>query len=281
MARRNQNKSSIFSRIKNALNRAFNTITRSDPKPKGKEHKKENVIKRATNRIREAAAKIGSGSTRRIPTAKYSTGEKGWGQDKKGTDYITRKDVRVSKAQYDKLDKFVTKYNEDLDKMTQNIIDNAYEVFPEIEAENMEMSIRRAVERENRRFSNTLFEDLRELNTEDLLERIKDNQEIEDFINQIINKDYYDLGERNEMYKENYIKALYNEWGETTETREIAKIIEDMDTDTFMLSYYNQYSGVDILAIYEGSEFGESGFLKKAKQFFENLKEKEGLLKWN
>lgn len=277
---RNNNQRSIFSRIKSTLGRAFKTIFRTEPKPSVKSSKKESVIKKAVNRIRGAVAKIGSGTTRRIPTAKYSTGEKGWGVGKK--DFVKNaKGVNIPTKDFEKLDKFVSKYNENLKKMTEQIISNAREVFPTIEVDNMEMSIERAIEREQRRFSNTLFEDLRYVDTKELLDRIGENENIEDFIKEIMEKDYYDLSKRNDMYKENYKKALFNEWGETTETLEIAGIIDELDTETFMLSYYNQYSGVDILAIYEAAEFNDRDFLGKTKDFFNNLKDKQKDLKWN
>lgn len=278
MPRQNSNKRSIFSRIKKTLGKAFDFIIRTEPKPKTS--KKESVIKKATNRIRKAIAKIGSGTTVRVPTAKYSTGEVGWGRDKK-TFVRNKQGVNIPINKYKELEDFVKKYNEQLEKKTQQLIDNARKIFPAIEVDNMEASMKRAIERDKRRFSNTLFEDLRTLDAKELADRIGENDNIEEFIKEILEKDYYDLDKRNKMYKENYKKALFNEWGETTETQKIADIIDELDTDTFMLSYYNEYSGVSILAVYEAAFLGDRGFLSKVKDYFTNLKEKQSDLTWN
>lgn len=282
MFRNNNNKPSIFSRIKKSVSKAFKKVTgflKTEDTETVKGEKKPSIIKKAINRIRQATTKTASGTTRRIPTAKYSTGEKGWG--KTDARMTNKHGKKVSHAEYEKLDKWVQEYNKELEKKTQNIIENAYKVFPQEQAENMEHSIRMAIERDSRRFSHNLFEDLRELNTKELFERVKDNENIEDFINDMMSKDFYSLEDRNESYKENYKKALFNEWGDTTKTREIASIIDELDTDTFMLSYYNEYAGVSILAIYEEAYLQSQGFLNKLEQFYTNLKERQHELDWN
>ena len=63
---------------------------------------------------------------------------------------------------------------------------------------------------------------------------------------------------------------MYNEYGDNTNTKYIEQLVRDLDIDTFMVSWYNQWSGVHLQDWYD--ERVRATHIDNVTNFFENIK---------
>lgn len=266
----------MFKRITNLFKKGYSWLIGRDeeqlkPQP---QTKPKNIFKRMVERIRPAKTSKGKGTMKNIPTGKMSDFEPGHGKGQKSSKTkgkVTDK-TSISESEKDKLKRLIEEYNESIVKFREELIEAGHEYFDPITASNMEDYITMAVEREKRRFTDNVYDDLRELSEEAVFSKITDDFTLQQAIEKLEGSDYYNLEKRNELYRENWINALKNEYGENSDTLRIISKVKDMDLDTFMLSYYNQWADVWIGVIYDVTQQGQ--FLKRVEDFFDDLNEK-------
>lgn len=247
-----------------------------------KEVKKEGRIKKFFRNIRESRGSTIKGTTKKIKVAKYSDYEIGWKQDKKPKGAIKDivkqtgsykinlygKEVDVEKAL--KLEEFVDRYNEEIKAVRKELVDNLYKYLDPLIAQNVELNIQRAVEREEMRFNSATYDDLRDLDFKQFSSKILEATDFDEALADMLDKTYYNIQQRHEMYRENYIKAMFNEIGENTETLELAERLRNVSIDKFMVSYYDVYSDIDINFWYnDGSTTDER--VNKVNAYFDEL----------
>ena len=260
MFRRNKNNNSIFQRIKKTISKgveAIKQVLTPDDSTKNKAF---------TQRVRKAFGGKPKKTSIKKTNIKTPTLQKEWVKNKQGRS--------IEKYKADEIRKYVEDHNTEISAYREKIIERAYEEFDENIAANIQDDIKRAVDRDERSFSNSLFEDLRDLDYDEVLGRIGADTDIDEFIENL--NDRMSIEQRAEMYKENYVKALYNEFGENDLTREVAAIIESLHKDIFMLSYFNLYSDTHLNDIYAAD--GQIEYVRKLKEFFTKLKKDEAHL---
>lgn len=260
MPNSNKGRRSFFKRIADSVKETFAKIitprAEQVPKPKKK------------SSVRSFVGKMfgGSEAPRPVKPIKYSSRK-----PYEPRPYKNKSGVEINDKRLQEIKKIIQDYNREQEAYRKKIIERAKEVFDPIIADNMEMSIERAVSRDKRRFDGNMFESLRDMDEDEILGRITDITDIDEFIDTLNNKQT--MEEKASMYQENYVKALFNEYGETTITLELAELIKSLDRDVFMMSYYNTYSDTHLKDIYDTK--GQEGYLNMLTDYFDNLKEKE------
>lgn len=255
----------MFKRLRKLFTRGVKKVYENGIKPKPKKDKKK-LRQRVRDLFKKADTSQIQGTGRDAPVGKYSDYEIGWGR--KG-DYTNKKGVTFKEDEIAKLKDFVERYNDDITKFRDNILNYGKELFPQIEYDNMVDDIRRAIERDERRFTDTLFEDLRNVDLENYLEKAISPNELNDILSKLEEQKYYDLTERNQQYQKNWVTALYNEYGENSITRRIAEKVEKLDSDLFMTLYYNDASDIHLKALYENVEM--EGYLSIVEDEIDKL----------
>ena len=281
MSRRNSNQG-FFQRIIKSVTEPIRKIfgrkpqTTVETKPK-----KDNIVKRLFQRITSSFG-TQKGTTKRIPVAKYSDFSIGWKgkpkpkgaikqivQDTKATE-ISIYGKKVDVKQLIEIEDFVDKYNETIAQTRKEIIENLEKYLDPLVAENTILDIERAVKRDEMRFTQARFDDLRDLEFDQFAEKILRATDYETAIAEMFDSMYYDIQKRYETYRESYIKAIYNEMGENTATRELVERIQSMSIDKFMVSYYDVRSGIDIKEIYEPDNVDDPR-IQKIHDYFDKL----------
>lgn len=186
--------------------------------------------------------------------------------------YTNPKGVGITEEQYLSVEQLIDGYNESLAEFRQKIIDMSTEHFDEVISSNMQDDIERAIERDKRRFNETLFEGLRDADPKGLIDRIDPDTDVDSYIRELLDNDYYDLEKRNIQYQENYITAVYNEYGENTDTDRLAALIRSLDNDTFMMSYYNNYLSTKLQEVYDFDK--QEPYLEYLEGIFTKIKNK-------
>lgn len=279
MSNRNRN-NSFFKRIIDSVTKPIKKWF--TPKVKTPETpKKDNFVKRLVSRI---TSSFGSqkGTTRRVPTAKFTDYQKGWKGGKKPTgaikDFVKKTPVnhidlygkKISVEKAVKLEDFVDKYNKAISETRKELIENIEKYLDPLVAENIILNIQRATDRPEMSFTNAAFDDLRDLDFEQFTERVLRENDFDVALADMLDKSYYNIQKRYEQYRENYIKAMYNEMGENTETVELAERLRSMSLDKFMVSYYDVHSGIQIDYWYP-DKYGENPRVQKVHDYFDRL----------
>lgn len=274
------------------------TQKKQDSKPR-----KDGLIKRTINRIRPSKSSKTKGTTKRIPVGKYSDFEHGWGDRKKtviqsdgskqfyktvdpeeileemeqlGKGYVNKHGVLIDKDEFSKLYNFLEDYNQEIEDFKSQAVLNIRELYGDMIADAVEKDMARANLDDPTGFQKGLFDDLVYKDVIRMLDKIPEGADVSEYVSDIIDNAYYNISKRNEMYKENYIKAMFNEYGEHDKTIEIAEMIRDMDTDLFMTTYYNQYSEMNIKEFYKLKDMEKH--LSKIKSTLEMLNENKHVI---
>lgn len=258
----------IFQRITKAVQKRVTSFI----KPKEtkieepKKPKKDGIIKKMLKRIRPPKPMKQAGSQRDIPVAKYTDFVYGWGKDKRKGEItevikeqgaeglVTSKGVKIDLETVSRLEDFIDVYNEDIRNYRKDLLEGSEQIFDEIIHENLVDNLERALAREQRRFTDGLYDDLRDMDMEELINRFNDDTDINAYIDRMVEKDYYDLVKRDENYRTNWVEALYNTYGENDITISLAEKVMELELKTFMLSYYNTAWGMNIKEIYDSKE---------------------------
>lgn len=273
MSKRPNLKPNIFQRVTQAVSKGVRSLFNIEEKQQSDLNtpKNKSIIKKMVQRIRPAKTSKVSGTTRRIPTAKYSDFEMGWGKGKsKNITEInkTLKDNKqklelpsgriMSESEMNKLERVVNETQDKLKKQRDNIVANAYEVYGDVEGMNVELQLKYALEREKRRFTNTTFEDLKDLNIDDVFRELDKGTTIDDYLNNILQQDITPEGHAM-RYRDNWADALINTYGDTSQTRElIDRVYNELTLDTFLNTLYNPASTLNIDYIYSEEKMGEN-----------------------
>lgn len=258
----------IFQRINKAVQKRVTSFlkTKETKIVEPKKTKKDGLIKRMINRITPPKPMKQAGSQRNIPVAKYTDFVYGWGKDKKKGEIqdivkeqgaeglITSKGVKIDLETLSRLEDFIDAYNDDIRKYREDLISSSEKIFDEVIHENLLDNLERALKRDQRRFTDGLYDDLRDMNMEEIAERFNDETVIDKYIDKMMGKDYYDLEKRDENYRTNWVEALYNTYGENDITISLVKKVVELDIKTFMLSYYNTAWGMSIKDIYASKD---------------------------
>lgn len=260
MPKSNKSRRSFFQRISQAVSKGIELL-----RPKKTKVKKEKspTSKKITNFIKKITG--GSSKIKPIKTVKSSS------RSIPEIKYKNKKGVKISNDIEAKIRAEIKRYNEEIKKYREKIIERAKIVFDPIIVENMEAEIERAVKRDTRNFDNSLFQDLRDFDETEILDRINEDTDVDDFLQKLT--DRQSIEDKAKMYQENYVKALFNEYGVTTQTLELADLIESLDSDIFMMSYYNTWSDTHLNDIYDSE--GQASYVDKLTDYFKNLKDKE------
>lgn len=257
MSKRN-NRGSFFTRIIKSITepiRKFFTPIQTETKVK--ETKPKGRIRKFFQGIRQSRGSTLTGTTKRVPTAKYSDYEIGWGKQKPQgaikeiTSSTAAKDIEIfgktiTTEQALELEKFVDEYNKNISELRENLIDNLHKYLDPIVAENIENMIEQTVDRDKMGFIQAAFDDLRDLDFEQFASKILESEDIDLALADSFEKMYYDLQKRYESYRESYIKVMKEEIGFSTDADELEQLIRDLPLDVFMVSYYDKYSDLTI-----------------------------------
>lgn len=258
----------IFQRITKAVQKRVTSFIKpketkiEQPKPP----KKDGLVKKMIKRIRPPKPMKQAGTQRDIPVAKYTDFVYGWGKDKRKGEItevikeqgaeglMTSKGVKIDLETVSRLEDFIDDYNEKIGKYREDLLYSSEKVFDEIIHENLIDNLERALKRDQRRFTDGLYDDLRDMDMEELVGRFNDETDINEYIDKLLKKDYYDIGNRDENYRSNWIEALYNTYGENDITMSLAEKVTELELKTFMLTYYNTAWGMNIKEIYDSKE---------------------------
>lgn len=178
----------------------------------------------------------------------------------------------VSKETYNKVKSQVEGVNTAYRQRQQDIVRNAKQKLSREVARAIEQDIDETNRKARRRLTSGKFDDLKELDFENIIKNIENEDDLIKIGDSIATNEFYDLGMRDEMYRENYLKAMYKNYGDNTDTRELEKIIRDMDIDEFIMSYYNPYSNTQIKDFYDPEQVDE--YISYLKDYFTKLGKK-------
>ena len=159
--------------------------------------------------------------------------------------------ISVKEEKYTQLKQIVEKINLDYDTRKQKIIKNAKENLTEEVANAIERDIEQVDNKKRTRLSTGTFDDLSSLDFQKIIDRVNTPDDLEKIIERMSDTVFYNLEERDKMYRKNYIKAILNTHGINTQTEELIKIINAVDIDKFILGLYNPYSNTEIADFYD------------------------------
>lgn len=168
----------------------------------------------------------------------------------------------------------VNEINEQYRNRQKNIVKSARKLFGEEIAFNIERDLEILNKKERTRLTSGDFDDLKELDIEKIVGRIKNQEDLELITEQLFDNQFYDLNERDLYYRENYIKALYETYGENDDTRELVELIEQVDIEDFMISYYNPYSNTQLKDFYDPNQVHD--YVDYLKTYFRKLIKNSG-----
>ncbi len=214
----------------------------------------------------KAPSGVVKGTTQRIPHHKYSDFEYGWRDPRKPTGRIIKpvgifkeiakiepqttieigKDHTATAEQLAQIEKFVDEYNIEIEQIRLELFDEIRKHLDPIASENTILTIQDVVDRKEMKFDRAEFDDLRDLDFQQFANKILEGKDFDQTFDLHTSKIYYNIKERQELYRENYIKAMYNALGETSETKELAERLMSMDISKFMVSYYDLTSTIQI-----------------------------------
>lgn len=273
MSNRNNRKPNIFQRVAQTVKKGVNRILGIDTPKKTQDlnqTKNKSIIKKMIQRIRPPKTGKLSGTTKRIPTAKYSDFEKGWGANKQ-LENISRKmketgqDLELPGGntldadQVGKLQSFTEMADKKLKERRDNIVENAYDIYGDTIGMNVEMQMERAIERDKRKFTSGVFEDLREQDLDAIMRDLEGADSITDFIEGLLDDNLIKAKGDAIRYRDNWSEALFNVYGDNTTTRAIVdRVYENLDLDTFMNTLYNPASVLAISFIYSADKMAEN-----------------------
>lgn len=147
-----------------------------------------------------------------------------------------------------------------------SIIKNARENLSEEVADMIERDIEELDKKKRTRMLGGDFADLLEVDADKIVDSIIDE---EDAVTKLeaLTGDFYDLNKRDLQYRDNYVKAILNEYGDTSETQELVGLIMELEIEEFMLGYYNPYSNTQIKDIYDPEQIDD--YVQYLKVFYD------------
>lgn len=236
-------KLTLRERFRNRINKIIKPTKKETKK---KQKKKESVIKKTFDKINKIIK----------PRKKYIKLPSG---------------LKVEKSKLNTIEKRVQEINKSYSDRKESIVSGAKRVFGKEVGRMIERDIEIKKDKHKLGLTNDTFDDLKELSFEGILKKINTEDDIEKFETQLLENEFYDLDKRDVRYRENYIKAMYNTYGENTDTEELEKIIRELDIEVFILSYYNAYSNTELKDFYD--EFQTEDYLEYLKAYFTRLKD--------
>lgn len=117
----------------------------------------------------------------------------------------------------------VNEINEQYRNRQKDIVRSARKLFGEEIAFNIERDLEILNQKERTRLTSGDFDDLKELDIDKIVGRIQNQEDLELITEQLFENDFYDLNKRDLSYRENYIKAMYETYGENSDTKELEK----------------------------------------------------------
>ena len=147
-----------------------------------------------------------------------------------------------------------------------SIIKDARENLSEEVADMIERDIEELDNKKRTRMLGGDFADLLSVDADKIVDSIIDEEDAMTKL-EALTGDFYDLEKRDLQYRDNYIKAILNEYGDTSETRELIRLIEGLEIEEFMLGYYNPYSNTQIKDIYDPQQVEE--YVQHLTTFYE------------
>lgn len=292
MSNRPSRKPNIFQRITKAVtSRIKKIISPQSPSTQGDLNKQENksIIKKMIQRIRPPKTGTLSGTTKRIPVAKYSDMEIGWGKGKSVAD--VNKKLRetgkvlelpsgrqVSQSEMNRLEQLIEKSKERLREQRENIVSNAYKLYGDVEGLGVELQVKRAVEREERRFTNAVYDGLRDKDINKVFRDMDKSDSIGKFLDDFLEGERISAKGHAIRYRDNWAEAFMNVYGDNTTTRGIIDdVYNNLTLDTFLNTLYNPNSSLNIDFLYSEEKKAEN--LVKMEMEIEKLMESQDSLK--
>lgn len=160
----------------------------------------------------------------------------------------------VSQSSLKELKKEVERINAAYRERQIKIVNLAKKNLSKEVADMIERDIEQTNIQEKKRLTSGKFDDLKELNVDKIINNLDSQEKLDNVIENIKTNDFYDLVVRDNTYRENYIKAIYKQFGDNTETEKLVGLIKDLSLDGFLLSYYNPYSNTEINDIYDDEQ---------------------------
>lgn len=178
----------------------------------------------------------------------------------------------VEKETYNKVKAQVDGINTAYRQRQKDIIRNAKQKLTREIAKTIEGDIEETNRKARRRLTSGKFDDLKELDFDNIIKNIQDEDELMKISDSLSDNEFYDLDKRDEMYRQNYIKAMYKNYGDNTDTRELEKILNSLDIDEFIMSYYNPYSNTQLKDFYDPEQVEE--YIEYLKDYYTKMGKK-------
>lgn len=261
MQRRNGNgsKNSLLGRLKKLFNiGSEKEIKKTVAKQSTESSSKKSKPKKETifSKVRIYTKKIITRRTQKTKTKKVENKK----TVKVDTKTKLKSGVKVNTEKYNELINKIDDINKMYQERKQHIKEQAVEKLDPRVAKAIIKEIEEIDNNVRTRFTTRDFDDLRDIDVNRILDSIENDEDLQKRIDDFANKDYYDITKRDEMYRENYIKAIITEWSggdlkyASDEVLRLIEIIEQIDIDEFMLFYYNKYSNTQIKDIYDRTQ---------------------------
>lgn len=172
----------------------------------------------------------------------------------------------------------INEINEQYRNRQKDIVKSARKLFGEEIAFNIERDLEILNKKERTRLTSGNFDDLKELDVDKIVGRIQNQEDLELVTEQLFENDFYDLNKRDILYRENYVKAMYNTHGENDKTKELEKLVRELDINAFMVSYYNPYSNTQLQDFYDENQADD--YIDYLISYFRRLSDMSSNDKW-
>lgn len=179
--------------------------------------------------------------------------------------------VVVPKSKITQVRSRVKEINLGYEMKQSKIVRSTRKLFGDEIAEQVEKDLNELNASKRKRMMNADFEDLRKLDIDLIEKKISSEDDIDKLLTNLTENDYYQLDKREEAYRESYNKALIEVYGDNDDTNRLIELINKMDIDDFMTTYYNPYSNTQIKDIYDPEQL--IGYIDYLTKTFERLYE--------